>query len=194
MPDPVISDSPFGQTAAWPPSPARLDRELDAQNNKLINVDWSGDPINLSTDVAGKLPYANIQDVTAQRVLGRDSGTGSVQEIILGSNLTLTGGTLAAATTGGAGLGDFSTNTGISVVNEIVLFSNTTGKQGKRSTGTGVCTLASGVLSVGTIDLSAPGNVTNQLRAACFPALTGAVTTAGGTLTQLAGRELQVFA
>src|SRR5207253_157326 len=76
--------------------------------------------------------------------------------------------------------GDFSTNTSTSVVNEIVLFSNTGGKQGKRSTGTGVCSLASGVLSVGPVPLS--GNVTGALPAANFPALTGNVTTTAGSL------------
>src|SRR3981189_704780 len=94
MPDPIIPNTPFGVTPAWPPSPALLDRTLNAQNNKIINVDGSGSPINLATSITGKLPYANIQDVTAQRLLGRDSGAGVVQEIIIGSNLTLTGGTL----------------------------------------------------------------------------------------------------
>jgi len=82
----------LGKTPAFPPSPARLDRELDAQNNAIINVDWSLDRINLATDIQGQLPYANIQNVTGQRLLGRDSGTGIVQELIIGSNLTLTGG------------------------------------------------------------------------------------------------------
>jgi hypothetical protein len=180
MPDPIIADTPFGETPAWPPSPARLDRELDAQNNQIINVDWTGDPINLSTDVTGQLPYANIQNVTAQRLLGRDSGTGIVQEIVLGSNLTLTGGTLSAATSGGAGTGDFSTNTSSSVANEIVLFSNTTGKQGKRSTGTGALRVASGVMAVGPLPLST--DVSGTLPAANMPALTGAVTSTVGTV------------
>src|SRR5437868_9684758 len=180
MPDPIVPYTPFGTIPSYPPSPAVLDRTLNANNHQILNVDWSGDKINLTTDVTGQLPYANIQNVTAQRLLGRDSGTGIVQESIIGSNLTLTGGTLSAATSGGAGSGDFSTNTSTSVVNEIVLFSNTGGKQGKRSTGSGVCSLASGVLSVGPVPLS--GNVTGALPAANFPALTGNVTTTAGSL------------
>lgn len=49
---------------------------------------------------------------------------------------------------GGTGGGDFSTNTTTSVANEIVLFADTTGKLGKRSTGTGTAVLTNGVLSV----------------------------------------------
>lgn len=42
--------------------------------------------------------------------------------------------------------GDFSSNTATSVDGEVVLFSGTGGKTGKRATGTGLATLASGVL------------------------------------------------
>lgn len=47
----------------------------------------------------------------------------------------------------GAGAGDFSSNTSSSVDGEIVLFSGTGGKTGKRATGTGLGLLTSGVLS-----------------------------------------------
>lgn len=50
----------------------------------------------------------------------------------------------------GAGGGDFSSNTSTSVDSEVVLFSGTGGKTGKRATGTGLAKLTSGVLSVGT--------------------------------------------
>lgn len=50
----------------------------------------------------------------------------------------------------GAGTGDASTNTATSVVNEVALFADTTGKLFKRSTGTGVATLISGVLGTRT--------------------------------------------
>lgn len=43
--------------------------------------------------------------------------------------------------------GDFSSNTSTSVDSEIVVFSGTTGKLGKRATGTGVAKITSGVLS-----------------------------------------------
>ena len=184
MPDPIVSYQPFGEIPAWPPSPARLDRELDANNQKIINVDWTGDPINLSTDVTGLLPLANIASNTGPYLLG-STATGSPVRITIGSNVTLSGDTLSAATSGGAGSGDFSTNTSTSVVGEIVLFSNTGGKQGKRSTGSGVCKLTSGVLGVGNI--TGNTDITGVIAASNMPALTGDVTSAGGTLTTAIG-------
>lgn len=57
--------------------------------------------------------------------------------------------------------GDFSTNTNVSVVGEPVLFANTTGKLGKRATGTGIADLTSGVLGVITLGtgLTLPAHV-----------------------------------
>jgi hypothetical protein len=54
-----------------------------------------------------------------------------------------------------AGGGDFSSNTATSVDSEIVLFSGTAGKTGKRATGTGLATVTAGVL--GTV--AAPAGV-----------------------------------
>lgn len=50
----------------------------------------------------------------------------------------------------GAGAGDFSSNTATSVDGEIVLFSGTGGKTGKRATGTGIVKITSGVMSTAT--------------------------------------------
>lgn len=50
----------------------------------------------------------------------------------------------------GAGTGDFSSNTATSVDSEVVLFSGTGGKTGKRATGSGIAKLTSGVLSTAT--------------------------------------------
>lgn len=50
--------------------------------------------------------------------------------------------------------GDFSSNTSSSVDGEVVVFSGTGGKTGKRATGTGVAKLTSGVLSAGTVSLT----------------------------------------
>lgn len=52
-----------------------------------------------------------------------------------------------AAIGAGTGGGDFSSNTSTSVDSEVVLFSGTSGKTGKRATGSGIATLTSGVLS-----------------------------------------------
>lgn len=50
----------------------------------------------------------------------------------------------------GAATGDFSSNTATSVDGEVVVFSGTGGKTGKRATGTGIAKLTSGVLSTAT--------------------------------------------
>jgi hypothetical protein len=50
----------------------------------------------------------------------------------------------------GAGTGDFSSNTSSSVDGEVVVFSGTAGKTGKRATGSGIAKLTSGVLGTAT--------------------------------------------
>jgi hypothetical protein len=60
---------------------------------------------------------------------------------------------ISTAAAGGAGSGDFSSNTSSSVDGEIVLFSGTAGKTGKRATGTGPAKVTSGVLSAEAIAL-----------------------------------------
>ena len=52
---------------------------------------------------------------------------------------------------GGGGGGDFSSNTSTSVDSEVVLFSGTTGKTGKRATGSGIAKLTGGVLGTGVL-------------------------------------------
>lgn len=54
----------------------------------------------------------------------------------------------------GSGTGDFSSNTSSSVDGEVVLFSGTGGKTGKRASGTGPAKLTSGVLSASSVSLS----------------------------------------
>lgn len=56
----------------------------------------------------------------------------------------------AWADVGGSGSGDVSSNTSTSVVDEIALFSDTTGKQIKRATTTGILKGTSGVISAAT--------------------------------------------
>jgi hypothetical protein len=51
---------------------------------------------------------------------------------------------------GGGGTGDFSSNTSTAVDSEVVLFSGTGGKVGKRASGTGYATLTAGVLGATT--------------------------------------------
>jgi hypothetical protein len=78
--------------------------------------------------------------------------------VTLGTGLDFTGGTLSAS---GAGLGDFSSNTASSIDSELVLFSGTGGKTGKRASQTGRPLLTAGVLSVGNIN--AASEVTGTL-------------------------------
>lgn len=105
-----------------------------------------------------------IRGVTTQSAWAVFSVTGSVTDGTGYRKLTLThvasGGTWTNGDTfafnfsragdkgaDGAGTGDFSSNTSTSVDSEIVLFSGTGGKTGKRATTTGILKAASGVLS-----------------------------------------------
>lgn len=88
-----------------------------------------------------------------------------------GKFLTTNGSAISWATiAGGTGGGDASTNTTSSIDGEAVLFSGTGGKTLRRSTGTGIARLTSGVLSSTTITVSD------------LPLLTG-FTSAAGTVT-----------
>lgn len=90
------------------------------------------------------------------------------------------------------GGGDFSTNTALSVANEVVLFADATGKLGKRpGLMTGVAKLSSGQLSASAVDLSG-AEATGILAAARFPALTGDVTNTVGTVATTVGKILNV--
>ena len=116
---------------------------------------------------------------------------------------------------GGTGSGDFSTNTTISVVDELILFADTTGKLGKRATLTGIPKLTAGVLGLAgpsdfpgaasfanTIFVTKDGNNATGTRerldlpfltvpAACAVATAGDVIMVGpGTFVENAGIEL----
>lgn len=125
------------------------------------------------TDYVAPSAYASANGLTmaTARLLGRTTAsTGAAEEITVGSGLSLSGGTLTAT---GSGTGDFSSNTSTSVDSEFVLFSSTTGKLGKRATGSGLARASSGVAS--------------------FAELSGDVTTSGSnavTVTKINGTSL----
>lgn len=58
-------------------------------------IEFAG--IEAATIANKAVTYAKIQDVAANRILGRGATAGSVQEITIGSGLTLTGTTLSAS-------------------------------------------------------------------------------------------------
>jgi len=105
---------------------------------------------DFSTAADARVTAAGLEtdSIGTNKLLGRGTaGTGAIEEITLGTNLSLSGTTLNA--TGGGG-GDASTNTATAVDSELVVFSGTTGKTLKRATGTGIATITSGVLGTVT--------------------------------------------
>lgn len=108
-----------------------LQDATSTQSGKLSAADWAtfnakqpagayiteNQTITLSGDITGSgttsittsiandaVTFAKMQNITSARLLGRgSSGTGDVEEIVLGSNLSLSGNTLNATGGGGGG-------------------------------------------------------------------------------------------
>ena len=74
----------------------------------------------------------------------------AVQSVVAGSNVTIDNTDPRNPVVSASGAGDFSSNTSSSVDGEVVLFSGTGGKTGKRATGSGLAKLTSGVLGTAT--------------------------------------------
>lgn len=114
------------------------------------------------------------------------SATGVVAGSYTNANFTIGADgriSLASNGGGGGGGGDFSTNTTTSVVNEIVLFSDTGGKTGKRSNGIGT---GLPYLTAGVLGLAATTGTGSTAVLSVSPALTGTPAIAAATGASLA--------
>lgn len=110
-----------------------------------IRFEKSGDP----TQWAQFAVTGSVVDGTGYRKLTLTSGAGS-GAFTSGDTFAITFYRSGDKGADGLGTGDFSSNTSSSVDGEIVLFSGTGGKTGKRATGSGIAKLASGVLGTAT--------------------------------------------
>lgn len=97
-------------------------------------------------DATGAYLISTSSGLIVTEVDGAPSGTPTTLKFSNGA-VTDNGDGSFTVTTGSGGGGDFSSNTSTSVDSEVVVFSGTGGKTGKRATGTGIATLTSGVLS-----------------------------------------------
>lgn len=122
--------------------------------NSSTTGDWQEISLGtgLSMSAGGVLSAPGGSALTVQEIDGTPSGTPGTLKFSNGS-VTDNGDGSFTVVTGAGGGGDFSSNTSTSVDSEVVLFSGTGGKTGKRATGTGIASLTSGVL--GTITTSA---------------------------------------
>lgn len=102
-----------------------------------------------STELAVVQQIAALGDPNANRLFGWDDTDNAYKYFTLGTGLAYDHSTHTLSVNS-SGTGDFSTNTSSSVASEIVLFADTTGKLGKRATGSGLALLTSGVLSTVT--------------------------------------------
>lgn len=132
----AIKRGPTGNTHAVPAGSGNDTFTLNAATQSLTNKTINGSlntitNIPLSSALSGNLPVTNL-----------DSGTGA-------SSATFWRGDGQWATP--AGGGDLYGGLSTSVDSEVVLFNGTSGTSIKRSTGTGVAHLTSGVLSASTV-------------------------------------------
>lgn len=107
-----------------------------------VRFEKSGDP----TKWAQFAVTGSVVDGTGYRKLTLTSGAGS-GAFTNGDTFAITFYRSGDKGADGLGTGDFSSNTATSVDGEVVLFSGTGGKTGKRATGSGLAKLTSGVLS-----------------------------------------------
>jgi hypothetical protein len=122
----------------------------------------SGPP---ATGITGSITSASTGCIQIGELDGDPTITCVTRLIVSNTTLTDTGNggaTLITGAGGGGGTGDVSSNTSVSVDNELALFAGTTGKSIKRATTTGLLKGTAGVLSAavaGTDYVAPAGNV-----------------------------------
>lgn len=84
---------------------ARLSGTLPASNFPALTGDVTTSVGSVATTIANDVvTFAKFQNITDNRILGRSAGSsGDMQEIVIGSGLSLSGGTLSASGGGGSG-------------------------------------------------------------------------------------------
>lgn len=177
-------------------------KTINASNNTLTNI--TGSSISANT-----VTFGNFQQISTTSLLGRSTaGNGNVEQVSVGSGLSLSGGILntanfgtvtSVAVSGGNGIGvtgsPITTSGTINlslgdITPSSVNASGTISGSNLTGTNTGNVTLAgenylslSGQqITANAVNLSGT-NVTGTLAAGRFPALTGDLTTSAGSLT-----------
>lgn len=159
-------------------------KTINGPDNTLTNIANS----SLATNPLDRANHTGTQASSTISDFNSATRAQVEAELVAGTNVTITPGSSGAtrtltisATGGGGGGGDFSSNTATSVDGEIVLFSGTGGKTGKRATGTGIAKITSGVLSSATAgtDYVAPGGALGTPSSGTATNLTGLPVSSG---------------
>lgn len=186
-----------GASILTPTAMAALAVDTSKANSKTISADstftFSGAPAantHFNVEVTNSDGSAHTLTIPSSVPWGESSAVTSVS-VPASSTINVmwyyTGSVyrVAVLTAAPAGGGDFSSNTASSVDGEVVLFSGTGGKTGKRATGTGIGRVASGVFSAAEISGDATTSGSNALTLATVNSNVGTFgsATAASTVT-----------
>ncbi len=121
----------------------------DSGGSLTLDVNVDGATIEVNADALRvKAGGIGANELAATAVTPATYGdNANVAQFTVDADGRITAAANVALSPGIGGIGDFSSNTSTSVDSEVVLFSGTLGKTGKRATGSGFAKLTSGVLS-----------------------------------------------